>query len=437
MKSERFHQFTLRFLGLSLAATGTAMLPPILRHTLSAYVYIDKSTIIAALYITAIAALSCGIVLFFNAARISRKIHQCNRADLKFACLTLSLVAIIGIFFLEIGARATLTPRQTLTGRDWWIQWHIDYARDHQTEDKAFLPRWEGMGEYNPKLGWILKPGYRDELLTVNQQGIRGDSPVPESKPLGEKRVLFLGDSFMLGLEVKDNEAAAHVLEDMLDGVRTINLSTPGYGTDQQYLTLKERGLKFNPDLVVIGANALSADRNLIPFQEQAKPFFELNNEELVLKNVPVPNYSLDELREQITAPPSYLCRLGSKCITELCENAPNSYKWKLYTRILDNLVADMNAINVPVMIVHIPFSPSLTPDPAESVLHNWADDKNVTFLAFREVYSTLTDAQRKEVYKYHLSPFGNRILAEAILTEIMKNSLLPCVGETSLASSD
>ena len=80
--------------------------------------------------------------------------------------------------------------------------------------------------------------------VSINVHGWRG-SDVSVSKAEGVYRILVLGDSFMAGLQVEDDETFSSVLERRLNlerlphRVEVINLGVPSFGTDQEYLSLR------------------------------------------------------------------------------------------------------------------------------------------------------------------------------------------------------
>jgi len=128
--------------------------------------------------------------------------------------------------------------------------------------------------------------------VSVNSAGWRGRE-VPIAKPPGVYRVLVLGDSFMAGMQVGDNEVFASVLEAELATrirdrrVEVINFGVPSYGTDQEYLSLREFGLAYKPDLVVLafyGQNDVSDNYSVLISAKSVypKPFFDVRNGELV-----------------------------------------------------------------------------------------------------------------------------------------------------------
>lgn len=101
-----------------------------------------------------------------------------------------------------------------------------------------------------------------DADFFTNSQGFR-DVENYEDAPESEK-ILFLGDSFTFGFGVKQEEVFSAVLQKKLKekrkGIAVVNAGAVGYGTDQEYIFLKESGINMKPKLVIINiyANDLS-----------------------------------------------------------------------------------------------------------------------------------------------------------------------------------
>ena len=98
-----------------------------------------------------------------------------------------------------------------------------------------------------------------DSLVEINSDGLRG--PEIEAVPEDGVRILLLGDSMVAGFEVEHEETFAVQMERMLSEalpfpVQVINAGVRGYGTDQSYLYYRERGRKFEPDIVLMWLSA-------------------------------------------------------------------------------------------------------------------------------------------------------------------------------------
>jgi hypothetical protein len=75
----------------------------------------------------------------------------------------------------------------------------------------------------------------------------------------------------------------------MLPHVEVINMGVHGYGHDQMLLLFKEEGIKYDPDIVILGFLALDMSRNLLRFRDFAKPRFVLYKGALKPTGTPVP----------------------------------------------------------------------------------------------------------------------------------------------------
>lgn len=113
----------------------------------------------------------------------------------------------------------------------------------------------------NEILRYVPAPGSRD----VNDYGIRDRDYAFEREP-GVYRVVVLGDSIAFGFCTLDaplppRATFAKVLESRLradplpghTGAEVINLSVSGYDSLQEVEFLREKGLAFAPDLVLVG----------------------------------------------------------------------------------------------------------------------------------------------------------------------------------------
>ena len=92
-----------------------------------------------------------------------------------------------------------------------------------------------------------------------NSDGLR-DHEYQPAKPRDVYRIVVIGDSLAFGLKVTLEETYAKRLEKKLnerEGVakkyEVINLGVPGYRISQIVERFKEKGLKYNPDLVIYG----------------------------------------------------------------------------------------------------------------------------------------------------------------------------------------
>ena len=115
----------------------------------------------------------------------------------------------------------------------------------------------------NERLIYELAPKldlqFGEARVRTNSAGMRSDLEFALEKPAGTLRVVGIGDSGMFGWNVEQNEDYVTVLGKLLnargDGRRyeTINLGVPGYNTQMEVDALVDKGLRYRPDIVVIG----------------------------------------------------------------------------------------------------------------------------------------------------------------------------------------
>ncbi len=93
--------------------------------------------------------------------------------------------------------------------------------------------------------------------IRTNSVGMR-DRDHSWEKSSGVYRILVLGDSFMEANQVKFEDAFVSLLERQLGDVtghsiEVINASVSGWGTDDELMYLMREGLRYRPDLVLVG----------------------------------------------------------------------------------------------------------------------------------------------------------------------------------------
>ena len=99
--------------------------------------------------------------------------------------------------------------------------------------------------------------GPLDVWIKTNPQGFRDDGEHAWSKPPGVIRILGLGDSFMFGWGVTLEESFLKKLEQNLEQrtgitIETINTGIPGWNLNHYYVYLKEIGVRYSPDIIVL-----------------------------------------------------------------------------------------------------------------------------------------------------------------------------------------
>jgi hypothetical protein len=172
--------------------------------------------------------------------------------------------------------------------------------------------------EWHPTRGWALKPNLRGPRLNSNSRGVRGVAEHGDTKAPGTTRIVVLGDSFTFGEDVGDDETYSARLQQSMPRTEVINLGVHGYGHDQMLVYLREEGIRYRPDVVVLGFLTGDMERNVLAFRDYAKPRFVLRDGALALRNSRVPEPA--EMRARLARRP----RLG-----DLLEMLWLRYRWK------------------------------------------------------------------------------------------------------------
>lgn len=125
-------------------------------------------------------------------------------------------------------------------------------------------PAFQGLFVDDPAIGYRLKPGARvrfataefDTRLAINASGVRDDEEIGPKAP-DERRILILGDSLVLSVQVAFNQTFGELLEQRLNSAqsryryRVINAGVQGYGPVEELLLFRSIVDRIKPDLVV------------------------------------------------------------------------------------------------------------------------------------------------------------------------------------------
>jgi hypothetical protein len=141
--------------------------------------------------------------------------------------------------------------------------------------------------------GWVAAEG--ETPVAMNRAGYR-DVDHPLAKPPNTYRIVLLGDSMTEAVEVPLDDTywrriIAPVEHCRTDGqtVEVVNFGVNGYGTAQEYLTLKQWGLAYHPDLVLLAfftGNDFT-DNSLALGRHEGRPYFAPEDGHLALVRRP------------------------------------------------------------------------------------------------------------------------------------------------------
>jgi hypothetical protein len=144
--------------------------------------------------------------------------------------------------------------------------------------DQPIMPRFvmdSGFGVRNNQPGITMRhyvPGEYSIELSSNSAGMRGEKEYRVEKPSGTYRIAMVGDSFVYGFGVTDEEVLSRRLEDLLhdrfgsDAVfEVLNFGVSGFGQAEELVVYRNKVRNYQPDEVIlfyfnndIGNNAVS-----------------------------------------------------------------------------------------------------------------------------------------------------------------------------------
>src|SRR6185369_3084342 len=94
--------------------------------------------------------------------------------------------------------------------------------------------------------------------VETNGEGMRDHEPLPADTPSLE-RIAVVGDSFVFGLGLPQEDVFTEVLERDLNGASdgrrydVLNFGVPGYSSQEEASVLEARVLPWNPAVVIVG----------------------------------------------------------------------------------------------------------------------------------------------------------------------------------------
>ena len=125
-------------------------------------------------------------------------------------------------------------------------------------------PSFQALFMPDPAIGYRLRPNARTRFVTaefdtdiaINEQGVRDDESIGP-KPPNERRIVVLGDSLVLSVQVQQRQTFCRLLQDRLNAAggpvryRVINAGVQGYGPVEELLFFRRVARAFQPDLVI------------------------------------------------------------------------------------------------------------------------------------------------------------------------------------------
>lgn len=172
---------------------------------------------------------------------------------------------------------------------------------------------------YDEELGWAPIPNASSLVTNArtihvqnNSLGLRDAEFTPDGRPA----IMFLGDSFVWGLDAEVGERFSDILQHRLPGQRIVPAGVSGYGTDQEYLLLRRLWPTIKPAVVVLmycTQNDREDNSANIRYEGYHKPYFAtMPDGQLGLEGQPVPRSRLQYIKEDWLVHHLWLARLAN-----------------------------------------------------------------------------------------------------------------------------
>src|SRR5882724_1494175 len=184
------------------------------------------------------------------------------------------------------------------------------------------------MYQYDSQLGWFPVPnsqntftGSRTITIRHNSRGLRDVEPMKTGKP----GILFLGDSFVWGVDVEASERFTDKLQARHPEWSIYNFGASGYGTDQEYLLLGKHFDEYKPRVVflIFCSSNDDSDNCWNVRGGYYKPYCTLSGTTLKLEGIPVPHSCKWFFAKHRTLCKSYLMRLFVTACYRVAAPAP------------------------------------------------------------------------------------------------------------------
>jgi hypothetical protein len=172
--------------------------------------------------------------------------------------------------------------------------------------------------DYDAELGWAPVPNSSSVMTTFrtthfkhNSLSLRDDEFSLDAKPT----IMFLGDSFVWGLDSEADERFTELLKPRLLTYKILAAGVAGYGTDQEYLLLQRLWPKVRPAVVVLvfcAENDRLDNSTNVRYANYHKPYFATGPDgSLILMGRPVPKSHLLYYRDDWLVRDLWLARLA------------------------------------------------------------------------------------------------------------------------------
>lgn len=240
-------------------------------------------------------------------------------------------------------------------------------------------PSFQALFMPDPAVGYRLRPGARTRFVTsefdthiaINAQGVRDDRDIGP-KPPNERRIVVLGDSIVLSVQVDEQQTFCALLEKRLNAgggpvrYRVINAGVQGYGPVEELLFFRRIAKAFQPDLVIetvfVGNDAEDAVASAPRLKGSARSAADALSDSLVsrLRRLVRRSMVLQVLRLRVVSVTDRFGGFGAPpeppLQTYAAHPAPRIAEGlRISTECIGDIAADASAVGAKTMVMLVP----------------------------------------------------------------------------------
>jgi hypothetical protein len=183
-----------------------------------------------------------------------------------------------------------------------------------------------------------------------------------------------------------------------------------------------DEGVKYKPDVVVLGFISIDMDRNIVDFRDYAKPRFVMRGGDLVLTRVPVPR------PEEILEAERYRLRtwdflkvVGSLFYWRL--GLASREKQKVTSALLDELIRNVQEVGAEPVLAYMPTPHEYRrrePTSGEEFFTAYVVDRRVRHLNLRPHFERAMD-EGAHFGTGHWNVSGHRLVAQQLAESLRR----------------
>jgi lysophospholipase L1-like esterase len=244
--------------------------------------------------------------------------------------------------------------------------------------------------------------------VTINSQNFR-DHEYRLDKSNNTFRIIALGDSYTFGQGVEINDTYPKILEILLNSkhnkfhYEVLNFGVPGYTMEEKVWFFKNRGLNFNPDLIILqyAPDDIFEKEHLIEIKRNLyDKYIQKNNSQKIDTN----------FQHRITneAYKIYMNELSQKPFQDV---------WKYLKNSLEDLAKITKEKNITVIVF------TFEKDEYIDSLRNFSQNKNWLFLDLSKKIDKDPSKLVLNSKDYHFNSIGYKLIADEIYKEFFINN--------------